>query len=97
MQSHGHMILTAASSQLKGIASKSTVAERFSSPLLSQGQSSGSSKGDRMSSSYGRQLHQTRESSSHSHAEESRHREELAMLRTLAEMHCVLAEVRIHH
>lgn len=86
-----------ASLQVKDIASKTSVAEHFSSSMLSQGQSSASSRGDRVSSSYGRQLNLTRESSSQSHAEESRRREELALLRTLAEMHCILAEVRVQY
>lgn len=85
------------SSQLKDMTSKASVAERFSLSMLSQGQSSASSRGERMSSSFGRQLNLTHESSSHSHAEQSQRREELALLRTLAEMHCILAEVKIHY
>lgn len=86
-----------AESQLKGDASRPSIAERFSSPMLSQGQtSSASSKGDRRisSSPYSRQLHLAHESSSHSHFEKSRHKEEVTLIRTIAEVHCVLAEVR---
>lgn len=89
---------------LKATVSKSSsVTERLSSPMLSQGRSSASSKADRNSPSKAERvtssgLHQfqlANESSTHSHGEESRHREELNVIRTLAEVHCLLAEVRI--
>lgn len=53
--------------------------------------SSASSKGDRTNSSQTRQLQLAAEPS---HADESRHREDLCLLRTVAEVHCLLAEVR---
>lgn len=87
-------VTTDQSLQVKNI-SKSTLTDRLSSPLLSQGYSSVSSKPDRMTSSGLGQFQLTHESSSHSHADESRQREELGLIRTLAEVHCLLAEVKI--
>lgn len=78
--------------------------ERLSSPMSSQAHSSASSKADRNNSSKAerdssglRQYQLTNESSTHSHGDESRRREELNVIRTLAEVHCLLAEVRINN
>lgn len=80
--------------QLKGHPSKSSITEHFSSSAVSQPHSNISSKGDRITSSTFRQFQLTNEGSFYSHLDESRHREELNLIRTLAEIHCLLAEVR---
>ena len=60
------------------------MSQGFISPALSK-------TGDRNNSLCGRQLQLT---SIPSHSAQSKHREEEAALRTVAEVHCILAEVR---
>ena len=84
------------------VVSKSGIAERLSSPMFSQGMSNTSSRVDRisskpdqLSSSPLHYYHVTPEGSSHSSNKESRQKEEMSVVRSLAEVHCVLAEVSV--
>lgn len=67
----------------------STIGERLSSPMLSQGRSSTSSRADRTTSDLRPSLRL-----SYTHADQSQQREELSLIRTIADVHCLLAEVR---
>ena len=90
---------------MKVAGSKSTgISERLSSPMLSLGRSSGSSskgeqpsmaaKAERTTSSGLRQQFQLPNEGANSHGpHESSQREELNVIRTLADVHSILAEV----
>lgn len=89
------------------VVSKLDVAERLSSPMfMSQGQGGvsnvssrteriSSSKPERVSSTALRYYQVAPESSFHSCQDESRHKEAMSVVRVLAEVHCVLAEVSV--